>query len=261
VAGDASTMDRDVGDEKGVMVSETLANKQGIRLGQVLVLNTPSGPLQLPVLGIVLDFSNQLGAVLIDRKIYLRTFQDDTVDLFRVYIKPGFTAEQVRAAIGERVGKGRRLFVLLNANVRDFVSGVTNQWFGMTYLQVFVSVLVAILGIVNTLTVSIVDRRREFGVLRAMGGLPAQIRRTIWMEAIAIGGIGLILGTMIGAVNLYYQLEAIGHDMTGFTLNYAFPWSLVAMLVPVILLAAFCAAIMPAEGAVRGTLVEALEYE
>ena len=59
---------------------------------------------------------------------------------------------------------------------------------------VFVAVLVAILGIVNTLTVSITDRRRELGVLRAVGGLRNQIRGTIWMEALAIGIIGLVLG-------------------------------------------------------------------
>ena len=66
---------------------------------------------------------------------------------------------------------------------------------------------VAILGIVNTLTVSIADRRRELGVLRAVGGLRHQIRGTIWLEALAVGAIGLILGLTLGAVNLYYQLE------------------------------------------------------
>ena len=54
-------------------------------------------------------------------------------------------------------------------------------------MQIAVAVLVAILGIVNTLTVSITDRRRELGVLQAVGGLRGQIRRTIWLEALAIG--------------------------------------------------------------------------
>jgi putative ABC transport system permease protein len=126
---------------------------------------------------------------------------------------------------------------------------------------VFVAVAVAILGIVNTLTVSISDRRRELGVLRTVGGLRAQIRGTIWIEAIVIGLIGLALGNAIGAVNLYYELQAIGYMMTGMTLGYRFPLGIAAMLVPVILGAAFAAAVLPAEGAVRGSLVEALEYE
>ena len=113
----------------------------------------------------------------------------------------------------------------------------------------------------NTLTVSITDRRRELGVLRAVGGLHAQVRGTVWLEAAAIGTIGLVLGNVIGAINLYYELRAVGHDMAGFSLNYMFPLSVAAMLVPVILIAAWGAAIMPAESAVRSSLIEALEYE
>ena len=52
-------------------------------------------------------------------------------------------------------------------------------------MQIAIAVLVAILGIVNTLTVSITDRRRELGVLQAVGALRGQIRRTIWIEALA----------------------------------------------------------------------------
>jgi putative ABC transport system permease protein len=121
--------------------------------------------------------------------------------------------------------------------------------------------LVAILGIVNTLTVSISDRRRELGVLRAVGGLRNQIRGTVWMEAAAIGIIGLALGIATGAITLYYELQAIQYDISGMPFAYQFPWGIVAMLVPVILFAAFGAAILPAESAVRGSLVEALEYE
>jgi putative ABC transport system permease protein len=120
---------------------------------------------------------------------------------------------------------------------------------------------VAILGIVNTLTVSITDRRRELGVLRAVGGMQGQIRRTIWMEALSIGTLGLVLGSALGALNLYYILEIVHRDIAGMRLDYAFPTSTMAMLVPTILAAAFIAAIWPAESAVHGSLVEALEYE
>ena len=115
----------------------------------------------------------------------------------------------------------------------------------------------AILGIVNTLTVSITDRRRELGVLRAVGALRRQIRRTIWMEAISIGTVGLALG----AINLYYILEIVHRDIAGLRLDYVIPASTALALVPTILVAAFVAALWPAEAAVRGSLVEALEYE
>src|SRR5262249_31588454 len=150
----------------------------------------------------------------------------------------------------ERLGGHRRLFVLLNAEVRDYVMKAVNQWLGMTYIQVFVALIVAILGIVNTLTVSIADRRRELGVLRAVGGFRAQIRATIWLEAGSIGIIGLVLGVVTGAIFLYYELEAIGHDIAGTPLSYEFPAGLVALLFPLILGCAWVSAILPAETAV-----------
>src|SRR5262249_18704909 len=124
-----------------------------------------------------------------------------------------------------------------------------------------VAILVAVLGIVNTLTVSITDRRRELGVMQAVGGLRNQIRRTVWLEAISIGVIGLILGMGLGAVNLYYSLGMIKRDLGGLALAYMYPVGFMAMMVPIILVAAFIAAVGPAESAVRGSLVEALEYE
>ena len=128
-------------------------------------------------------------------------------------------------------------------------------------MQIAVAVLVAILGIVNTLTVSITDRRRELGVLQAVGGLRGQIRRTIWLEALSIGALGLTLGFALGALNLYYILQIVDQDIAGMRLDYAFPVSTAFALVPTILGAAFIAAIWPAESAVHGSLVEALEYE
>jgi putative ABC transport system permease protein len=160
-----------------------------------------------------------------------------------------------------RAGSIQTVFVAKNRDVREYVIRLANQWFGMTYIQVFVAVAVAILGIANTITVSILDRRRELAVLRSLGGLRRQIRRTIWIEAAAIALIGFMLGAAIGAINLYYELQAIGHVVTGMILDYVFPLGIAVVLLPIILGAAFLAALLPAEGAVRSSLVEALEYE
>lgn len=260
-AGDFDEMYRAAGAQKGIIVADNLAQLQKLRLGQMLEIATPSGILRQPVAGILKDYSNQLGTIFIDRALYRRLWKDDSVDVFRVYLAPGAAAADVRSRILDRFAHQRRLFVLSNKDVRGYVMKVTDQWFGMTYLQLFVAVLVAILGIVNTLTVSITDRRRELGVLRAVGGLRNQIRHTIWMEALAIGLIGLILGVGAGAVNLYYMLTVSRENFAGIALDYTFPFGIVLLLVPVILGAAFSSALFPAESAVRGSLVEALEYE
>ena len=244
-SGDEESMNRLASQEQGVILSENLAALVKLGLGDTVELATPTGILRLPVVGTVRDLSNQMGAIFLERSAYIRYFQDDTVDLFRVYLTPGASQEEMRSRIIARLGTNRRMFVMLNRDVRAYIAKVMDQWFGLTYVQVIVAMLVAVLGIVNTLTVSISDRRRELGVLRAVGGLRAQIRGTVWMEAAAIGIIGLVLGIAAGAIMLYYELQAIHHDLSGMPFAYQFPWTIVAMLVPVILLAALGAAICP----------------
>ena len=261
IAGDRETMERLCAEGKGAIVAENLAALARLHLGDHIGIPTPTGILDLPVVGVVRDLSNQLGTVFIDRAAYARAFQDDSIDIFRVYLKPGASAENVRSQIVERLGSQKHLIVMLNGEVRAFINDLMNQWFGMTYLQVLVAVAVAVLGIINTLTVSITDRRRELGVLRAVGALRTQIRHTIWMEACTIGVIGLVLGLVAGAIYLYYALQVIQVDLTGILLPYRFPLGLAAILLPVIIVAAWASAILPAETSVRSSLVEALEYE
>ena len=170
-------------------------------------------------------------------------------------------AGAVKGAILAKLGNQTRLFVLQNRELRAYVLKIADQWFGIAYVQIAVAVLVAILGIVNTLTVSISDRRRELGVLQAIGGLRTQIRHMIWVEAMLIGVIGLVLGLGLGAACLYYVREIGGRDVAGIQLAYEYPFGIVALLIPVILAAALVSALGPAESAVRGRLVEALEYE
>jgi putative ABC transport system permease protein len=260
IAGDAETMYARTAGGTGLMVSDMFAELQRLALGDMLEIPAPHGIVKLPIVGIVVDYSDQQGSILIDRSVFVRYWRDDSVNLFRVYLTPG-SEVQVKRRILERYAGERQVFVLTNSEVRAFIIRITDQWFGLTSVQIAVAVMVAILGIVNTLTVSITDRRRELGVLRAVGGMAGQIRRTIWMEALSIGVLGLMLGFAFGALNLYYILEIVHRDIAGLRLDYAIPVSTLGMLVPTILAAAFVAALWPAESAVHGSLVEALEYE
>jgi len=247
---------------QGVIVSENFARLQRLTVGDRIDLATPAGRLGLPIAGIVTDWSDQQGTVFLDRSVYERQWSDDTVNVFRVYVGGGIDPLAVRQRILERIGPTQpRMLVLTNKDVRDWVLKLTNQWLQLTYSQVFIAVLVAVLGIVNSLTVSIIDRKRELGVLRAVGGLRRQIRQTVWMEAVAIGLVGLALGLLFGAANLYFLLEITSRDLSGMRLPYRFPLSIAATLLPTILAAAFFSALWPAESAVRTPLVEALEYE
>jgi putative ABC transport system permease protein len=231
-------------------------------LGDTVDLASPAGMVSLPIVGVVADWSDQQGSVFLDRAAYEQNWKDDSANVFRVYVKPGVDPQTVRQRILDVIAPAHpRLMVLTNKEVRDWVLQLTGQWLQLTYSQVFIAVIVAILGIVNTLTVSIIDRKRELGVLRAVGGLRRQIRQTIWMEAVAIGLVGLGLGLAFGAANLYFMLQITGRDLSGMYLPYRFPVDLAVILLPTILAAALFSALWPAESAVRTSLVEALEYE
>jgi len=261
VAGNPDEMYRKAAAGEGLMVSDNLAQLQHLSLGETLEIPAPEGVIRLPIVGIVVDYSDQQGTILMDRGLFARYWKDDSVNIFRIYVKQGAPIADVRQRILEQYAGQRQVFVLTNDELKRYILKVTDQWFGLTSVQIAVAVLVAILGIVNTLTVSITDRRRELGVLQAVGGLHRQIRGTIWIEALSIGTLGLVLGFALGAINLYYILQIVHHDIAGMRLDYVFPISTVFALVPTILGAAFVAAIWPAESAVHGSLVEALEYE
>ena len=262
VAEDARGMYKLAGAGEGLIVSDNFARLQRRRIGDRVDLATPGGLLSLPIAGIITDWSDQQGSVFLDRAVYERYWKDDTVNVVRVYVTKGTDPLAVRDRILEGLApQYPRMLVFTNAEVRSWVLELTDQWLQLTYSQVFIAVIVAILGIINTLTVSIIDRKRELGVLRAVGGFRRQIRQTVWMEAVAIGLVGLALGLVFGAANLYFLLQITGRDLSGMYLPYRFPIGIALMLLPTILAAAFFSALWPAESAVRTSLVEALEYE
>jgi len=261
VAGDLEEMDRLTASGKGTIVSDSFASIHGVGIGDSIDLPTPAGLLKLPIVGIVRDYSDMQGSLFIDRSVYTKWWNDTTANVARVYVNNGENVDAVRQRVIDALAGHHRLLVLTNREVREWIVKLLDQWFALTYNQIAVAILVAVLGIVNTLTVSITDRRRELGVMQAVGGLRSQIRRTIWLEALSIGLIGLVLGIGLGAINLYYSLGMVKRDFGGLELDYIFPLAFVVFMVPTILTAALLAAVGPAESAVRGTLVEALEYE
>jgi putative ABC transport system permease protein len=261
VAGDTRHMFEQASAGEGLIISDNLSQRLRVSLGDILEIPAPYGTIRLPIAGIIVDYTDQQGAVFMDRSVFMKYWKDDSVNDFRIFVGPGARVAEVRQRIVERYAGERQLFVLTSEESRSYVLRMAGQWFRLMNVQVAVAVLVAILGIVNTLTVSITDRRRELGVLQAVGALRGQIRRTIWLEALAVAAIGVILGCAVGAVNLYYVLDIVQRDVAGLRLDYQYPVGTVLTLVPAILGAAFAAAIWPAEAALRMPLVEALEYE
>ncbi|MDX2180592.1 MAG: FtsX-like permease family protein [Bryobacteraceae bacterium] len=261
VEGDSATMYPETAAGRGVLASEGFIKLHGARLGETLEIPSPSGIVRLPIVGVVRDFSDQRGSLLISRDLYRKAWNDETVSIFRVYLRKDADHTATRDRILAKFGQTSRLFVLTNRDIRRFIDQVTEQWFGLTYIQIAVALSVAVLGVVNALTVSIAERRRELGMIQAVGGLRSQVRRMVWTEALTVGGIGLALGLALGVVTLFYALAISRRDLIGTDIGFAYPWQTAAILIPVIAAASFAASLGPAESAVRGPVSEALEYE
>ena len=96
VKGDSETMYRLAAEGKGVIISDNFAELYHVAYNQPLVLNTPTGPLTLPVVGVVRDYSDQKGSILLDHARYVERWNDDSVNAVRLYVDKSVTVEEMR---------------------------------------------------------------------------------------------------------------------------------------------------------------------
>jgi putative ABC transport system permease protein len=262
IAGDLRQMYQQAAEGNGVIISENCGMLQNIAMGDTVEIPSPSGLLHLPVIGIVTDYLNQSGSMFVDyAAVYERYWKDPTVDIYKVYAKQGASAEGLKGRVQATFSQHRRLFVGLNREVKARVTNNTRQWLGMSYIQIAVAILVAVLGIANTLLVSVTDRRREFATLRAVGALRKNVRLSVWLESATIAFIGAVLGIAFGAIDLRYELEMMRRDYAGLTLGYSFPVRLALVLTVTLIFAAWISSLGASESTVRKSPVEALAYE
>ena len=107
------------------------------------------------------------------------------------------------------------LSVLSNEELKSDVEDQVNQQFGIFYAIVGVAIFASLFGIVNTLSMSVIERTREIGVLRALGSTRWQVRRQIGDESLVIGLIGALLGIAVGAVLGWALLEGLSSGIPG----------------------------------------------
>ncbi len=106
-----------------------------------------------------------------DRALYKKYWGDDAVDFIDIDLNPGVDQLAMKHDIERLTAGSFHAFVYTNAEFKRWISGLVDQFFTLNYMQLVVAVLIAILGIVNTLLISVSERRREIGIVRAIGGL------------------------------------------------------------------------------------------
>jgi putative ABC transport system permease protein len=149
--------------------------------------------------------------------------------------------------------------VLSNDQLKSRVESQVNQQFGIFYAIVGVAIFASLFGIVNTLTMSVIERTRELGVLRALGASRWQIRRSIADESLVIGSIGALLGIAVGTGLGYALLQGLSAGIPGVEYRPPLETMVSVGLAGVVL--GLIASVLPARRAARLDVIKAISYE
>lgn len=246
---------------EGFIVSQNFAVRFGAKLNDTLTLETPTGTLSRPVLGILEYYQSEKGTIFLDRKLYKQFWQDNAIDYIMLTLNPDVNRQSFKSEIEKAIAGEQRAFIYTQEEYKNWAMQMIDQFFTISYLQMVIAIFVGALGLVNTLVISIADRRREIGVLRAIGVLRGQVRKMILLEAISISLIGFATGILSGLFNAYFLVHTIAVVIAGFKLPLRFPLPILLFALPVIIIVAITSAWFPARHAARLRVVEAIGYE
>jgi putative ABC transport system permease protein len=241
------------------VLSDSFASGNDLEVGDRFRLLSQTGA--RPAFRVAGEFSSKLnvfGSVLITQRVMAGAFKQtqDTVDFVRT--EPGADAAQVQTVL---TAGAKRAFptaeVLNQQELKENREAQIDGLVRLVYVLLALAILISLFGIANTLALSIHERTRELGMLRAIGMSRRQVRTMIRYEAVITALIGAILGMVLGVI--FATLIAQPLKDEGFTLSYP----IVSLVVLLILagLAGVLAAIPPARRASRLDVLESLHYE
>ncbi len=243
--------------EGQILVESGFAADHGIDLGGTLVLQTPRRELlTLRVSAFYKDKGRLTGSLIVPNSVLAARFAADKDQLTLIALDSGADDPVLKRRIDTIL---EREYPQVNARTAEEFKqdqrDQVKQLLGLIYALLALTVIVALFGIVNTLVLSITERTRELGMLRAIGTSRRQIKSMIRLEALITALIGGVLGLVLGVGLSIIVTRAIDD------FSIAFP---VGTLVAVLFasgLAGVLAAILPARRAARLDVLQALAYE
>jgi putative ABC transport system permease protein len=241
------------------ILSDSFASEHDLEVGDRFGLLSQTR--RRPSFEVVGEFDSKLGvfgSVLITQAAMAREFgqTQDTIDF--VQVKPSANPAEVQAILSKGVETAFPVAEVLNQQeLKESREEQVDQLVNLVYALLLLAILISLFGIANTLALSIHERTRELGMLRAIGMSRRQVRTMIRYEAVITALIGAILGMVLGLI--FAALIAQPLKDEGFTLSYPIG-SLIGLLAFSAILGVI-AAIPPARRASRLDVLESLQYE
>ncbi len=243
-----------------VMISSLLHEWYGLNLGDSVRLQTVEGVVDFEVVGVIFESAASGYAVQGVWKDANRYFGTDQASIFAIDLEPGADPAAVAQRILQGWGDTHNLRIETQEDFSARARSLSDSYLALNNAAVLVSVLVATLGVVNTLLMNVLERRREIAMLRSLGMTRGQVVSLILSESVAMGLLGGALGVILGVWLLRFVLDSTV-AMSGNYLLYTFPLQAVVTCVMIALVVPPLAGLWPAWQGARANIVEALRSE
>jgi putative ABC transport system permease protein len=241
-----------------VLVEEQSAIKHGVSPGSTLTMMASTG--KTATFTVIGEFRDPtlLSGFVMAQPTYDSLFPISQSDPMLIIAKTTETnIAQVKASLVGALKSFPTAEVRTKAEYSDFMKKSVNQFLYMLYALLTVSVVISIFGIVNTLVLSIYERTREIGMLRAIGTTRRQMRRIVRYESVITSIIGGVLGIVLGVFFAWVVTTRLGAQ----GLTFAVPWGQLAIFLVLAAFVGVLAAVLPARRAARLDILAAIHYE
>jgi putative ABC transport system permease protein len=242
------------------VVSEPFANKHHVHVGSLVRLPLAGATRVFEVLGIYYDYSTERGYIVLDRKTLLKYLPDRAASNIAVYLTPHADASAVRRQI-DAILAGRAVSVFSNRSLRRGAIATFDRTFRITYALEAVAVIVAVMGIAGALLAMVIDRRREFALLRFLGTSKQQVKRIILCEAGLLGLLANFFGVVLGTALSLILVFVINKQSFGWTIQFHWPIAELLIVLTGVYVATVLAGIYPARTALRMNPIEIIHEE
>lgn len=230
-----------------------------LRVGDAVELATPDGSQAYTIVAVGSDLLNAKVVTAYISQANLAADFHRTEDVFlQVNLLPGVELGDVDAEVRQVAADYPQFTVLAGKSYIDqMVELLKVVFLGMYFMLAFLA-LPSLIAMINTLAISVIERTREIGMLRAVGATRRQIRRMVVTEALLLAAVGTAFGILAGTYLGYVIVDALG---TMFPITYHFPLGGILGGTAIGLIFGALAAIVPARQAARLQVVEALRFE
>ncbi len=246
---------------QSILVTESFSLRQQVTPGDRIRLNTPVGERSFLVSGVFYDYSTDWGMILMEKKLFRSLWNDETLHSAGIYLEEGVSLEAFKNFFREKYSKSYQVFVISHRELRNEILKIFDQTFAITYSLEFIAIFVAFLGIINSLNALIMERQRDIGILRAVGGFQKQVQKTVLIEAGMIGFFSHLLGLIAGLLLSLLLIHVINKQSFGWTIQFSIPyWSLIQFWL-MVMVTSTLAGFIPARRAAKMNAVDTLRME